>query len=86
MNILIIFFFLVTISLLIILILKGNKIMTSLEKLQEQMTEVDAETTRIAELLQTYLTQLAEGTITIEQLQSTVGPELEKLKALGKPA
>ena len=59
---------------------------TSLETLQAQMLEVDAETTRIAEYIQGQLQQFADGAITLEQLNENVNPRLEALRALGHTA
>lgn len=62
---------------------RGEKIMTSLEALQAQMAELDAETTRIADLLEEQIQQLQTGTITIDQLNEIVTPQIERLRALG---
>ena len=58
---------------------------TSLETLQAQMAEVDAETTRIAEFIQGLIDQAIAGTITIDQLNEQVQPRLTALRALGQP-
>ena len=58
---------------------------TSLETLQSQMVEVDAETTRIADEFQALLTQAVEGTITIDQLNTEVQPRLDALRLIGNP-
>lgn len=69
--------------LLLIINRKENEIMTSLETLQAFVTELDAESTRIAELLAGLLEQVNSGTITNEQLTTELQPIVDGLRALG---
>jgi ABC-type Fe3+-siderophore transport system permease subunit len=58
--------------------------MTAIEQtLQDFVVALDTETTRIANVIQGYLGQLANNTITPEALTAALQPEVDKLKVIG---
>jgi hypothetical protein len=83
----IIILLLTIIALQVIIFHKLNKLIKMdnvlLETLQAFKTEATAETTRVADLIESYINQLSEGTITVAQLQENLNPVLTGLRDLG---
>jgi len=59
---------------------KVHRIMAATETLAEYVQQIDAETTRIAEFIESNLNK--EG-VTVEQLQASLTPVVDKLKLVG---